>query len=267
MCRSNSLPVIHAGGCSYVFQTSPKQDTISSSAHAPFSICWNTRTVAHRHAQIVHGLPTGECLPQRTAAPIARRVVIVLQEVPHEELARALPLQHEAESEGVEEHPRESVRKVQPRAREPRRREDDGQKRVRHHKEQHKILGPAEKHSVLDDTPRLDGRTGICLNGIGRSCLGGSICYADRDGIAGRSCAVARVAAAGLPQATLSSWAWVPQFHSWCAVEAQSRSLPHSQTRSNLPWRTEWRVGQRTRGRGRVSALVIEEMKVAHPLS
>ena len=27
MCRSNSLPVIQAGGGSYVFHTSPKQDT------------------------------------------------------------------------------------------------------------------------------------------------------------------------------------------------------------------------------------------------
>ena len=59
----------------------------------------------------------------------------MLQEMAYEELARALGLQYEAEAEGVEEHPCESVREVQPRAREPRRGYDDGQKRVRHHKE------------------------------------------------------------------------------------------------------------------------------------
>jgi len=32
--------------------------------------------------------------------------------MPHEELARTLRLQHEAEAEGVEEHPSESVREV-----------------------------------------------------------------------------------------------------------------------------------------------------------
>ncbi len=45
MCRSNSLPVIQAGGGSYVFHTSPKQDTglsyqdsvktVADGAHGP----------------------------------------------------------------------------------------------------------------------------------------------------------------------------------------------------------------------------------------
>jgi hypothetical protein len=70
------------------------------------------RTIAHTHTQIVHRFPVGERLPYRTTAYVACWVVVVLQEMSHKKLARALRLQQEAEAESMEERPSKRMAKL-----------------------------------------------------------------------------------------------------------------------------------------------------------
>jgi hypothetical protein len=59
-------------------------------------------TVGHAHAQVVYRFPVEERFLDGTSSPVSRRIVIVLEVVPDEELPLRLSTEDEAEAEGVE---------------------------------------------------------------------------------------------------------------------------------------------------------------------
>ena len=67
-----------------------------------FSQLNRIRTVSHAHAHVVDHLPVLERLMHGTLASIVVRIVVVLKEVPDEELALRLRAKEQSEAEGLE---------------------------------------------------------------------------------------------------------------------------------------------------------------------
>lgn len=116
VCRRSSTPTVHSCGIVYVFHARQKNDTAPPhhQLHRSYGTGQpGTRTIRHAHAQVINLLPVRERLNDRAAAVVARRVVVVLQEVAHEELALGLRAEEDAEPDGVREAPRERVHEVE----------------------------------------------------------------------------------------------------------------------------------------------------------
>lgn len=147
VCRKSSTPTVHSCGIVYVFHAKQKNDTACrpiSHQHLDLYLARTNRTltVRHAHAQVINLLPVRERLDDRAAPVVTGRVVVVLQEVAHEELALRLRAQEEAEPHRVREAPRERMREVQAERAPCRERgEEREHERVEHQEDQLQVRG------------------------------------------------------------------------------------------------------------------------------
>ena len=113
VCLSSWCPAVQSGAHSYECHASPKNDTIPMhQSHSLTSQC--VLTICHAQTQVVHLLPIIErILHCATIAIDVRRVIVVLEEVPHEVLGPTLCLEERAEHEAMDDAPEECVQEVE----------------------------------------------------------------------------------------------------------------------------------------------------------
>lgn len=110
------MPTVQSYGRLYAFQATPMHETTGEREmkRADPSVT-ATRTISHAHAQIVDGLPVRKGLDDRVLAAVVLGivVVVVLEVMPHKELAFALRAQEQAQAKVMDDAPGQRVYKVE----------------------------------------------------------------------------------------------------------------------------------------------------------